>query len=439
MDAARIAYKKSESGFSLEGGKTLSESGGDFSFCPDGKFSGRNGGWAAVLRCPSCGTMFFASSAGECCPSCDFDRCEVYAFGTEGIPGWLGRSRESLVDMDALRARVSSLPPTDGMAEKVMSVAAMLSGIPRESALTKEKAAALSALSKAYPNMKEVLSYLRAALVRTKLRRSRAISFRPVLLVGGPGCGKSSFARELGIIVSGKDPLRVDLGNDVASFTLAGNDMSWRKSKCGLVLESMFGTAGEGPLRNPVVILDELDKMPESGTHEAEGVFYSILERETASRFRDNYFGVPVDASGINYIATANDVSSIPRPILSRFRVFDVRDYTEKEFIENVIPSFYGRWLGMEGIDRSRVPKVLSVEVRKLIFSESGTDTRKLPAALDRVLEKTGREDKSSGEFVAFFSKTELERGWRAFAGFESLPDEPFEITPPTPSSPADA
>lgn len=409
-----------------------------FIFSQDGKFSSleitedkkivNNGAWAAVMRCPSCSSIYFASSADAVCPKCKTEKCSVYTIGSDGIPGWFGVHSDSLFDDEDLKRKIASLPEADGLAEKIRSVAVLLSGKPREASLTTEKAKAFGKLSRTYPNMAEVLKYFRASLVRTKLRKSKAISFRPILLVGSPGCGKSSFAKELGSIVSGTAPLRVDLGNDVASFTLTGSDMSWRKSKCGLVLQSMFGDGKSGPLRNPVVILDEMDKIPSGGAHEVEGVFYSILERETALHFRDNYFDVPVDASGINYIATANDIKGIPSAILSRFQVFEIRDYSEKEFIENVIPNFYEKWIDFERIDRDAVPEKLSESIRRLVFSISGSDTRKISSAFDRVLEKTGRIDKASGKFIAFFSEAEIKGGWRNFAGKLQLPDAPFVI-----------
>lgn len=405
-----------------------------FVFARDGKFSAldsktsEEGAWAAVMKCPSCNAMYFASSADAICPKCNAEKCGVYTLGSDGIPGWFGVQTDFLFDESELKRKISSLPETDGLAEKIKSVANLLSGKPREAILTQEKAKLFGKLSKTYPNMVDVLKYFRASLVRTKLRKSKAISFRPILLVGSPGCGKSSFARELGTIVSGKMPLRVDLGNDVASFTLTGSDMSWRKSKCGLVLQSMFGDGKNGPLRNPVVILDELDKIPPGGAHEVEGVFYSLLERETAAHFRDNYFDIPVDASGINYIATANDTAGIPSAILNRFQVFKIRDYSEKEFIDSVIPNFYERWIDFERIDRDAVPGKLSEPIRKLVFSISGADTRKISAAFDKILEKTGRIDKASGKFIAFFSEEEIKNGWRNFAGKPQLPDEPFII-----------
>ena len=399
-----------------------------FCFSGDGKFSSFKEDWAAVMRCPSCRKMFFSSSVLMSCPACSTEKCEVYALGTEGIPGWFGGQGEPLFDEEELRKKISSIPNADGLVDKIQAVAKLLSGRPREAVLTSDKAKEFGKLSRSYPNMGEVLRYFRASLVRTKLRKSKAISFRPILLVGSPGCGKSSFARELGKIVSDRDPLRVDLGNDVASFTLTGSDMSWRKSKCGLVLQSMFGDGKSGPLRNPVVILDEMDKIPLNGTHEVEGVFYSILERETSSHFRDNYFDVPVDASGINYIATANSIANIPSAILSRFQVFEIRDYSEKEFIDTVIPNFYERWIDFERIDRDAVPKKLSESIRKLVFSICRTDTRKISSAFDKVLERTGKTDKATGKFIAFFSDEEIKNGWRKYAGTPLLPTDPFII-----------
>ncbi len=399
---------------------------GRFFFKADGRFSALGEKAAFILRCVQCRAFFFSCEEKKSCPLC-FSESKIWAKGSDGIPGWDGQSW--LFDPDEFEKKLASLPEGDGLSEKMRKVASLLSGSPREATLTQEKARLFGELSKNYPNMKEPLRYFRASLVRTKLRRSKAISFRPMLLVGPPGSGKSAFAAELGRIVSGREPLRVDLGNDVASFTLAGSDMSWRKSKCGLVLQSMFRVGSDGPLKNPVVILDELDKIPPGGSHDVEGVFYSILERETAERFRDNYFDVAVDASGINYIATANDSEKIPPAILSRFESFEIRAYTEKEFLERVIPHFYARWIEFERIDRASVPASLSAEIRLRVLSECKSDTRRVSAAFDRVLEATGRIDRASGRFIAFFSEDELKDGWKNHAGRATLPSEPFFIS----------
>ena len=69
-----------------------------FCFSGDGKFSSFKEDWAAVMRCPSCRKMFFSSSVLMSCPACNTEKCEVYALGTEGIPGWFGGQGEPLFD-----------------------------------------------------------------------------------------------------------------------------------------------------------------------------------------------------------------------------------------------------------------------------------------------------------------------------------------------------
>ena len=93
-----------------------------------------------------------------------------------------------------------------------------------------------------------------------------------------------------------------------------------------------------------------------------------------------------------------------------------------------MIPNFYERWIDFERIDRDAVPKKLSESIRKLVFSICKTDTRKISSAFDKVLERTGKTDKATGKFIAFFSDEEIKNGWRKYAGTPLLPTDPFII-----------
>lgn len=144
-----------------------------------------------------------------------------------------------------------------------------------------------------------------------EFRKDKAISFRPILLVGNAGRGKTSFAIALCKILLGRNTLKIDLGNNVSSLTLAGTYSLYSDAKPGIIAESMYGDNDGSPTQNPIIIFDELDKIQKGGHDCVEPVFYSLLEKGTAKYFYENFLGMNIDASGINYIFTANSIENI--------------------------------------------------------------------------------------------------------------------------------
>ena len=102
----------------------------------------------------------------------------------------------------------------------------------------------------------------------------------------------------------------------------------------------MFAGNDNKPVKNPIIHFDELDKIHQDEKYSIETIFYSILEKNTAKQFRDNFFGVDVDASGINYIFTANSLKTVPVPIVNRLKIFHIPDYTEEQFKTSVLDNF---------------------------------------------------------------------------------------------------
>ncbi len=151
------------------------------------------------------------------------------------------------------------------------------------------------------------------------------LELTPLLLVGDPGVGKTRFARGLATML-GTDSATIGLSQATAGWIVGGAAATWHGAKPGKV----FDTLMHGETSNPVVTLDEIDKAS-GGQYDPLGALYALLERDTASEFVDEYVDLPVDASRIVWIATANDSRGIPDPILSRMRVFEVRSPTRDE------------------------------------------------------------------------------------------------------------
>ena len=151
------------------------------------------------------------------------------------------------------------------------------------------------------------------------------LELTPILLVGDPGVGKTRFARGLAEMLS-TDSVTISLSQTTAGWVVGGAASTWHGAKPGKVFETLMN----GESSNPVVTIDEIDKAS-GGQYDPLGAFYSLLERDTATEFVDEYVDVPVDASRIVWIATANDARSVPEPILSRMRVFEVRTPSRDE------------------------------------------------------------------------------------------------------------
>ena len=276
--------------------------------------------------------------------------------------------------------------------------------------------------------MKDVIDYILQNAIASRLKKNGALNFKPFVLVGGPGCGKSSFGRDLSMILMGKPPVKLDLGNDVANFTLSGSDPSYKSSSHGLIVESMFADSDGRPTKNPIILFDELDKIKGDQNHSIETIFYSILEKSNSRRFFNNYLGINVDASGINYIFTANKLDGIPLPILNRLKIFEIKDYTHEQLRDFVLDNFYENWLESSGMLREFLPAVLSEEIRNRILLYSNDDPRSIEDSIVKVCNETLTTDPETNEQIALFSPRELYLGWKKFRGSPAISKDPWKI-----------
>jgi ATP-dependent Lon protease len=168
------------------------------------------------------------------------------------------------------------------------------------------------------PNFSEVLEDLKRQLALC-LATEDPVELPPMLLLGEPGIGKTHFARQLSKLL-GTGYGFVSMGSLTAGWVLSGASSQWRNARSGKV----FDTLVHGDFANPVVVVDEIDKASTEGHYDPLGALYSLLEPDTAAEFVDEFAEIPVDCSEIIWIATANDASRIPDPILSRMNVYDI-------------------------------------------------------------------------------------------------------------------
>jgi ATP-dependent Lon protease len=177
---------------------------------------------------------------------------------------------------------------------------------------------AMSALFEELPNFGEVLEDIRKHLALC-VDSSDSVELPPMLLLGAPGIGKTHFARKIAQLL-GTGFGFVPMSSLTAGWVLSGASSQWKNAKPGKV----FDTFLNGDYANPVIVVDELDKASGDGQYDPLGALYELLEVNTATRFVDEFVEVPIDASGAVWLATANDASLVPEPLLNRLSVYEI-------------------------------------------------------------------------------------------------------------------
>lgn len=299
-----------------------------------------------------------------------------------------GRLRtHRLFDHDAVAALARRLTDARGESDQRLSAILqdMLASSPFRKLAPSPDPSALATMRDRFPHCREALDLVESSASLARLGGDARLRLPRLLLLGPPGIGKTFFVHELASACA--VPTRtVDMSAATTSFGLSGLDLGWSTGRPGAVFELLVRAS----VANPIIVLDEIDKVSTDTKHPPTAPLYSLLEEHSARSFVDEAVGVPIDASRVCWVATANSIETIDAPLLSRFTVVTLTAPTAAES-RHLAASINAAILDAEAWG-GRFPRELSDGVLDRLAGHSPREVRRMLFAAYGRAAREGRE-----------------------------------------------
>ena len=200
-------------------------------------------------------------------------------------------------------------------------------------------AEALRDLRRDFPNFSEAIDQIECAVALSHLADKKWFQMQPLLLLGPAGVGKTAFAQRFSSTL-GVYFRRIDVGTMSTASVLTGLSLGWGSGHLGEILKTITSS----PTANPMIMLDEIDKMGGHYMAPMEPVMLSLLEKESAATFRDEALLLRVNCKHILWIATANEIEKLSEPMKSRFNIVTVQAPSKTQ-VPSVLRNIYRKIL----------------------------------------------------------------------------------------------
>ena len=226
-----------------------------------------------------------------------------------------------------------------------------------------------------------IVEYIAAKQLNPELRN------QIICLVGPPGVGKTSIASSIARAMNRKY-VRISLGGVRDEADIRGHRKTYIGAMPGRIINALI----QADVRNPLILLDEIDKLTRDSHGDPTSALLEVLDGEQNKSFRDHFVELPFDLSDCMFIATANTLDSIPRPLLDRMEIIELGTYTKREKLAIAKNHLLSKQLTRHGLNR-RTLKITDGAILELIdYYTHEAGVRNLERAIASLCRKAGKK-----------------------------------------------